>query len=131
VVQAGTVEDLYRRPQSLFVARFFSEFDEVAGTVREGRAQSPLGDFPAVGFNDGAEVTICIRPNAIRLGGTGGAARILSRRFLGETDLVHVAVDGLARPLHARLSPDIPACEGDNIGFDIAREDVMVFAEAD
>ena len=36
-------------------------------------------------------------------------ARVLSRRFLGESDLLHVAVDGLPRPLHVRLAPEIPA----------------------
>jgi len=133
VVQAGPVEDLYRRPGSLFVARFFSEFDEIEGTVEGGRVRSVLGDFPACGHRDGTRVTICIRPHAIRLGqiGIGVTARVLSRRFLGESDLVHVAVDGLARPLHARLAPEIPAGEGDAIGLDIAREEVMVFAEAD
>jgi iron(III) transport system ATP-binding protein len=133
VVQAGTVEELYRRPGSLFVARFFSEFDEIEGTVEGGRARSVLGDFPALGHGDGAKVTICIRPNAIRLGrtGIGVAARVLSRRFLGESDLVHVAVDGLARPLHARLAPENPAGAGDAISLDIAREEVMVFAAAD
>ena len=133
VVQAGPVEELYRRPGSLFVARFFSEFDEIAGTVRGGRAQSALGDFPAAGFGNGAKVTICIRPNAIRLGktGIGVTARVLSRRFLGESDLVHVAVDGVDHPLHARLAPEIPGGEGDAIGLDIAREEVMVFAAAD
>jgi iron(III) transport system ATP-binding protein len=132
VVQAGTVEDLYRRPGSLFVARFFSEFDEITATVHNGRANSALGDFPVSGYPEGAKVTLCIRPHAILLGSNGGlTARVLSRRFLGETDLLHVAVEGLPRPLHARLSAEISACEGDSIGLDIAREDVMVFAETD
>lgn len=130
VVQTGPVEELYRRPKSLFVARFFSEFDEVEGTVLGGRAQSVLGTFAAPGESEGTRVTICIRPNAIRIGkiGIGVAARVLSRRFLGETDLVHVAVPGLDRPLHARLSSNVPACEGDTVGVDIAHEEVMVFA---
>jgi iron(III) transport system ATP-binding protein len=132
VVQAGPVEELYRRPGSLFVARFFSEFDEIEATVEGGRARSVLGDFPAFGHRDGAKVTICIRPSAIRLGKArnGLAARVLSRRFLGESDLVLVAVDGLARPLHARLSPEISAGAGEAIGLDIAREEVMVFGAA-
>jgi iron(III) transport system ATP-binding protein len=133
VVQSGTVEELYRRPASLFVARFFSEFDEVEATVEGGRAKSVLGEFPAPGHGEGAKVTVCIRPGAIRPGeaGNGIAARVLSRRFLGETDLLHIAVDGLPRPLHARLPAEIAAGAGDAIDLDIAREEVMVFGAAD
>src|SRR5690606_10981104 len=101
VVQTGTAEELYRNPASLFVARFFSEFDEVEGLVKNGAADTALGRFATNGFADGVKATICIRPNAIRVAqrGAGVAARILSRRFLGETDLLHVEVDGVPRSL--------------------------------
>ena len=133
VVQAGTAEELYRQPTSLFVARFFSDFDEVTGTVHGGRVETALGVFPADGLAEGSAATVCIRPGAIHLGeaGAGVAARVLSRRFLGEIDLVHIDVPGLARPLHARLPASVAAEEGDTIGVDIAHEDVMVFDEAD
>ena len=131
VVQAGTAEELYRRPTSLFVARFFSEFDEVEGVVRDGRVNSVLGAFPAAGIAEGAKATICLRPNAIRFGkpGSGVVGRVLSRRFLGETDLVHVGVNGLAQALHARVPAAVDAGEGDTVTLELTREGVMVFAE--
>jgi iron(III) transport system ATP-binding protein len=131
VVQAGSAEELYRRPASLFVARFFSEFDEVEGVVRDGNADSVLGAFPAAGITEGTKATICLRSNAIRFGksGSGITARVLSRRFLGETDLVHVGVTGLARALHARIPATVEAGEGDTVVLEVSRDDVMVFAE--
>ena len=130
VVQTGSAEELYRRPTSLFVARFFSEFDEIEGTVSGGRAESALGAFAAPGLADGVKATICIRPNAVRLGrpGTGVDGHIVSRRFLGETDLLHIGVTGLAHPLHARIPAAIVAGEGDPVGVEITPDDIVVFA---
>lgn len=130
IVQEGKAEELYHRPSSLFVARFFSEFDEVEGSVRNGMVDSPLGAFPAKGLADGAKATICIRPTAIRFGkpGIGVEARVLSRRFLGETDLVHIDVSGLRYALHARIPAQFVASEGDAIGLEFSHDDVMVFA---
>ena len=132
VVQAGLAEELYRRPASLFVARFFSEFDEVEAIVRNGTAECALGTFPADGLADGAKVTICIRPNAIRFAkpGTGIEARIQSRRFLGDTDLIHVGVAGLAHALHARVPAEIVAGEGETVGLEFSRDEIMIFADA-
>jgi iron(III) transport system ATP-binding protein len=133
VVQTGTAEELYRNPASLFVARFFSEFDELEGLVRNGAADTALGRFATNGFADGSKATICIRPNAIRLAkrGTGVDARILSRRFLGETDLLHVEVDGVPRALHLRIPAGIPLAAGNHIALEIAPEEIMVFPESD
>ena len=43
LVQAGTAEELYHRPADLFVARLFSEINEIAYPVRGGRVETPLG----------------------------------------------------------------------------------------
>jgi iron(III) transport system ATP-binding protein len=54
--------------------------------------------------------------------------RAVSRRFLGEVDLVHVAVDGLDRPLQARIRGGGKVDEGQDVGVDIDRNEVLVFA---
>lgn len=130
VAQAGTPEELYRQPASLFVARFFSEFDEVDGVVRSGRADTLLGSFPASGMTEGAKAKVCIRPSAIRIGKTdsGVEARVLSRRFLGDSDLLHVGVEGIPKALHARVPANLPADTGEAVRLDLAHDEVMVFA---
>lgn len=136
IVQVGTAEELYRSPANLFAARFFCDFNEVPGTVRAGRAETVLGFFDAPCFADGAVVTVCIRPQGIRLAPEGFClpGRVIARRCLGEVDLVHVAVQGLEAPLQARLRQAAVRTlwrEGTDVGVDVMPEEVLVFAAPD
>jgi iron(III) transport system ATP-binding protein len=129
-VQHGTAEELYRRPVDIFAARFFCDFNEVEGSSRGGRIETPIGLFPAPGVPDGTSATVCIRPQGIRVTGAGFClpGRLLSRRFLGEVDLVQVAVQGLEHPIQARLRAPLPAELGAEVGVEIDPAEVLVFA---
>ena len=61
-----------------------------------------------------APAVVCVRPQAIRLRAAGFClpGRVLSRRFLGEVDLLEIAVQGLDAPLRARLRGSPQAREG-------------------
>ncbi|MGJ3264628.1 MAG: ABC transporter ATP-binding protein [Salinarimonas sp.] len=130
IVQQGTAEAIYRRPVDLFAARFFCDFNEVEGTVRRGRVETPLGAFPAPGLAEGDVAIVCVRPQAIRLRAPGFClpGRIVARRFLGEVDLVHVAVQGLDAPLQARSRETWEPGEGQDVGIDVNPAEVLVFA---
>ena len=130
IVQAGTAEEVYHRPVDLFAARFFCDFNEIEGMARNGRVATPVGDFAAPHLEDETRTIVCIRPEGVRLRGSGPSVpgRAVARRFLGEVDLVHVAVEGLDRPLQARVR-DKPRTEvGHDVGVDIDRNEVLVFA---
>ncbi len=129
IVQAGPAVDLYRRPVDLAAARFFCDFNEADGVVRNGRAESVLGVFPAPDVPDGPAV-VCVRPQAIRLRAAGFClpGRVLGRRFLGEVDLLEIAVQGLDAPLRARLRGAVSAKPGQDVGIDIDPDEVLVFA---
>lgn len=101
LLQEGSPEELYRRPTSLFAARFFSEVNEIEGEVRGGRVETPLGAAPAEGVPDGPAI-VALRPSAIRLDTAGRPGRVLYSRFLGDTDHLEIAVNGLDVPLRAR-----------------------------
>ncbi|HEY8564645.1 MAG TPA: ABC transporter ATP-binding protein [Beijerinckiaceae bacterium] len=133
IVQQGRAEDIYRQPRDLFAARFFCDFNEVEGTVAGGYVETPVGRFPAPGLADGAGAIVCIRPQGLRLRPAGFClpGRVLSRRFLGEVDLVQIAVQGLERPLHARQRDGVRAAPGQDVGIDLDRDEVLVFATAD
>jgi iron(III) transport system ATP-binding protein len=133
IVQIGTGEDLYRRPQSLFAARFFCDFTEIEGRVLRGAVDTAVGRFPAGGLADGSEAVVCIRPHAIRLVPKGYClpARVVTRRFLGEVDHVLLAVSGFDRPLTARVSLAGAIAEGDDVGIDIPTDEVLVFPAGD
>jgi iron(III) transport system ATP-binding protein len=130
VVQAGTAEELYRRPASLFVARFFSEFNEIAGRCHSGVVTTPLGAFPAPGVPDG-DATLCLRPGAIRIAPspTPIHGRLVSLRFLGETVLAEIGVDGVERPLQLRLPAPAAFAIGAPVGLQVAAADALVFAD--
>jgi iron(III) transport system ATP-binding protein len=130
IVQHGRAEELYRHPVDLFAARFFCDFNELEATIEAGRVTTPLGVFPAPNLAEGTPAVLCIRPQAIRLQPAGSClpGRILSRRFLGEVDLIHVAVQGLERPLQARLRSAGPIEPGQDVGVDVDPQEVLVFA---
>ena len=57
--------------------------------------------------------------------------RVLSRRFLGEVDLLEIAVQGLDVPVRARLRGQPAGPEGADVGVDIDPDEVLVFAAPD
>ncbi|MCG8357425.1 MAG: ABC transporter ATP-binding protein, partial [Kiloniellales bacterium] len=114
LVQVGRPTELYCAPADAFVASFFGEINQFAGTIAHGRVATPFGDLAAHGLPDGTAVEILIRPEALRLTamtpamavGEGGAARVMAARMLGRSSLVHLSVDGAkgeALHLHARV----------------------------
>jgi iron(III) transport system ATP-binding protein len=133
VAQVGPAEELYLRPCDLFVARFFSDFNEVRGVVSSGAVATPFGPVPAPGLPEGQSAVVCVRPQSVLLGpiGTGLPGRILSRRFLGEVDALQVVVEGLDRPLAIRAPEHKPFAEGDDVGIDIRRDEVLVFGQGE
>jgi iron(III) transport system ATP-binding protein len=133
IVQIGTAEELYRRPASLFAARFFCDLTEIETVVRDGEVDTPLGRFPAPDLPDGA-VVLAIRPQAIRLVPKGFClpARVVTRRFLGEVDHIELAVGGLDKPLMARFPTRRDSVvEGEDVGIDITMDEVLVFPVGD
>jgi iron(III) transport system ATP-binding protein len=129
IVQHGTAEELYLKPVDIFAARFFCDFNEVEGVVKNGRLSTPVGDFAAPGLAEGSAAIACIRPQGVRLRPPGFClpGRVVSRRFLGELILVHAAVQGLERPLQARVRDAGPAEVGQDVGIEIDWQEVLVF----
>ncbi|MBX9932087.1 MAG: ABC transporter ATP-binding protein [Methylobacterium sp.] len=128
-IQVGTGEELYRRPETYFAARFFSDLVEVEGRCEGGRVETPFGSLAAPGFSDGDPVLVCLRPEAIRAEavGCGAAGRVLERRFLGSRALLVVAVAGLDALLSVAVPHDMPASAGDMIGLGTTEEGRFFF----
>jgi iron(III) transport system ATP-binding protein len=133
VEQIGTGETLYRRPKSLFAARFFCDFTEVEGRIVGGAIDTPIGRFAAPGLKEGQDAVACIRPHAIRVVPKGFylPGKVVTRRFLGEVDHVLLALDGFDRLLAARVALSGKIREGDEVGIDIPSDEVLVFPAGD
>ena len=129
IVQTGTAPELYRAPSTLFAARVFSDLNEMRSTVRGGRAETPLGTFPAKGLAEGTDAIVCVRQSGVRLlkPGKGTPGRILDTRFLGDVGLVEVAVQGLDDPVLARVrEADVPE-KGAEVGVAVDEGAILIF----
>ncbi|MFN3891789.1 MAG: ABC transporter ATP-binding protein [Beijerinckiaceae bacterium] len=130
IVQTGAPEDLYKSPGSLFVARFFCDLNEIAAQARGGRVETALGAFEApAGLIEGP-CLVCLRPSSIQavapaLGDVEGL--VTSHRFLGECDLVAVAIDGLRDPLILKTPPRIGPKPGERTGITFTKSHALVF----
>ena len=130
VLEAGVPADLYRRPATLFAARFFCEMNEIAGVVQGGRVETPLGRFDAPGLAEGTPAVVCIRPQGLRLRPEGHCipGRVVTHRSLGEVDLFEIVVSGLDAPVLARVREAAERGPGGDIGVDVDPAEVLVFA---
>lgn len=75
-------------------------------------------------------VDVCVRPQGVILGepGEGRSGRVIRRRFIGEVDLVDIAVDGLELPLQARIRDGGRFVVGMDVGVRVDDRDVLAFA---
>ncbi|MGL4397957.1 MAG: ABC transporter ATP-binding protein [Hyphomicrobium sp.] len=140
IVQSGTARELYRDPASLFVARLFSEINEIPVTVRGGRVETVAGTFPAPGLADGTPAVLCLRERAIELArqsvaakpqaaGAGGIpGRVLESRFLGDITRLTVAAEGFSTSLKVRVGAGDAPPPGTDVSVRIEPSAVLIFA---
>ena len=141
IVQTGTPEDLYERPETPFAASFIGQvpMNLVDASVREeggdlylrlGEARLLLPPGPAARVRSigSAEILFGIRPEHIGIArGTAGSpvtGTVTSLENLGREVLLQVRVDGL--PLSV-LTNDKSIREGDTVALDIPLEAAHFF----
>lgn len=118
IVQVGQPDELYCRPVSPFVARFFGQVNEIEGVVSGEAVATPLGPVAAGGYAEGQRVKVLLRPEAVRVvraaeaaahaatdTAAGSAAVVLGHvvaaRLLGRYSVIHLNVlDGQGQELH-------------------------------
>ncbi len=129
LVQAGKAETLYRNPADLFVARLFSEINEIPLHVEGGALRTPIGVFAVPGLDEGDAAILCIRRRAIRLGraGQGLPGRVLHTRFQGDLAVLEIAAQGFERPLLTLVREwEVPE-RGTEVSIAVDPESVLVF----
>jgi iron(III) transport system ATP-binding protein len=131
VTQVGSPRELYEHPADLFVARFFSELNELPGLARHDCVDTPIGPFPAEGFTPGQKLAVCVRPQDVALGPPeeGVPGRVVLNRFLGEVDHVEIVVDALETPLKSRVREVGCYGVGKDVGVRVAPRDVLMFSK--
>lgn len=105
VEQIATPTDLYRRPRTLFAARYFSELNEIA------RAGAPA----------------YLRPHDVDLVDTaaGTSLRVTNVSYTGEN--THITLAGAGRPMKASIRGIRPVKVGDDVGIKYDPKDLLEF----
>lgn len=90
IEQTAPPEELYRRPQSAFVATFVGKAAIVSGTIEGSEIRTPLGDFtnPRSDLRDASGIEVVLRPEDIEAGAEGVAAEVAEVVFVGDRYLV-------------------------------------------
>ncbi len=134
VIQVGKAEELYHNPAELFVARLFSEINEVPCRVRGGALHTPLGSFPVpAAMSEGKDAILCLRQRGISVlpPGKGLPGRVLQVKFLGDVGRVEIAVQGFEAPLKARVRESEGWERGAEVSIEIDPTRVLVFPAED
>lgn len=129
LVQISDAQTLYEKPSALFVARLFSEINEIRCVVKSGHIETPLGRLPAGEASSATGATLCIRERGIKLArsGDGLPGRILHTTFLGDIGLLEVGVQGFDQPLRARVLDFSAWNKGDEVSVTINTDQTLVF----
>lgn len=129
LVQVGTAEELYQNPVDLFVAGFFSELNLFEARIENGAVDTPLGRFDAKHHPDGTLTSVAIRLAGVEVGlaGSGPSARVVTRRFLGETEVLEIAIPGAENRIRARVRRGELPHDVNEISLSVRKSDVLVF----
>lgn len=133
IVQVGKARDLHRNPVDIFVARLFSEVNEIPWKVEGGALRTPFGTFVVPEIAEGEGAILCIRQRAIKLGPSteGRPGRILDIRYLGDAAILELSVEGFDMPLRMRMRESEVPLDGGDVGVTIDPERVLVFPAED
>jgi iron(III) transport system ATP-binding protein len=129
LIQVAKAQQLYNDPADLFVARLFSEINEIPLTVEGGALRTPIGTFVVPELADGDRAILCIRRRAIRVqpAGQGLPGRVLRVKFLGDQAVLEIAAEGFERPLTTLVHDGAEPSSGTEVGLGVDPESVLVF----
>lgn len=122
VEQVGKPEDVYRQPETRFVAEFLGDNNVFEGErwengVAVGDTVFEVAGVGGADITEGDSLVFCVRPEALELGtGTNSFdASVETVEFLGESFRVHL--DWQGRSVTLRV-PERPDAERVTIGFE-------------
>ena len=135
VAQIGTPLEVYRSPQSSFVATFFGEANQFSATVKNAKISTVLGDIAAPSFAEGDKVEVVIRNEHLTVydqpheNSSPVPFVIMETHLLGSSTLVHLSDrdDDSGHHLHAKI-PGLNFFEvGAQVYLSASHNDVFLF----
>ncbi len=142
IEQVGTPEDVYRRPESLFVASFLGQSNLLPGrvtSVAQGTTTVQLDGGPEIAVaapaaaRAGDPVTAVVRAQKVQLGlperATGLAGKIASTSYLGGSAAYFVDMGGLRLQSISTIDDRVWR-EGEAVSIAVAPGDVLLLDQA-
>ena len=113
VLEVGSPEDLYERPQTRFVADFLGTMNFFEGQVKGREGDGLVVDAARLGtvktaegaqrFSEGDRVVVAIRPENIQLStganGSGVSGTMSAAAYLGDRAHIYINVEGSEEPV--------------------------------
>ncbi len=142
IEQSGTPEDVYRRPESRFVASFLGQSNLLPGriaSVQGGKAAIRIDNGPELlalapaAAREGARVTAVVRAQKVAVGSTGGSAgtmtgKIVSASYLGGTAAYFIDAGGVRLQAIATIEDRVWR-EGETVDIAINPTDCLLLDE--
>lgn len=135
--QVGPPQEVFGRPNSLFVARFLGtppmNVVPLGVLGAAGPAILPADARGRPGGGAPGDLLVGVRPERLHVAGAPGAGEIVLRGTLAWTEaagretFAYVEVPGLAAPLCATLPPQTAAGRGGEVTLACRREDITLF----
>jgi len=107
LVQAGSPQDLYFRPQSPMVAAFLGDIVALPAVIEGDLAVCALGSIAVTADGRAGTTTIFLRPEQLRLVPTTAVdsdGEVIGSGFAGPTSTVIVSLGKRPEPLRVRMS---------------------------
>lgn len=136
IIQLGNAATLYKKPNSLFSANFFTSINILDGIGTIDEVETALGNFPKPKGDKNLKINIavCIRPTdiALRTAQTSKSEKmpvghIISRKFLGNAEMFQVNVDGVDQPILVRQKAGQVPEDAIAVRLEIAKSKVTLF----
>jgi iron(III) transport system ATP-binding protein len=140
IIEIGDPKKIYFDAKHRFVADFIGRANLIPARIRKHQAEHTLVES-AIGpmacqkrpdFQPGAEVTLCLRPEFIKLVPEGGGDNVVQGRvellaFIGEAYEGEIVIND--QRLTAKIDPEASIREGDLIHLTVAPDHCFLLAE--
>ena len=126
LVQFGTPEELWQKPEHPFVAATVADLQPLKGHIEGTHCVTTFGQLPLrllalqADFEDGTAIQIGVRPSSLTIS-NGGSCVVQDIRFLGDRYTLLVGADNQTLELSTTFKPSVAVGDAVSISFATAQ----------